>query len=854
MIELPPRVRRLFRLPWRSASRIREDVDEEIAFHLDMRTEELVGEGMDPREARERAELEFGHVDDARRAMADDDTQIERRARWRAWWDDLRSDVAVGVRGLRKRPGFATAAVVALALGIGGTTAVFSVVRSVLIEPLPYEDPGRLVRLYQYDIDEPGPNFSLSPPHFQQVRSNVASLGDVATVYTYQETGADVTAGDRTERVRLLSVSSGYFRVLREEPSRGRTFTRDEEAGSSIAIVSQRLLDRLGTAADRVGRTIELDGEAYTVVGVMPEEFEDPLVGAVDVWVPEDLSSGGAQYPGNHYLSVIGRLEPGVALSQARAEIATLQRALDEQWPGVADEPLRMVALHEDLTASARPALFVLFGAVACLLLLACVNVANLMLVRAIGREREMALRATLGAGRGRTARQLLTESMILALAGGAAGVLIAFAGVEALVAIGRDAIPRAAEVGVDGPVLGFAAAAAVLTGFAFGLAPAWRTARIAPARVLREGGGRGGSEGPGRIRLRGALVAAQVALAVVLLVGAAVLATSVYRLSHVDLGVRTDEVLTFELNLPAARYDAPARARLHRGIADGLANLPGVSAVGVVNWLPASGGYNVLGTFPVTGPRAQLEEARISTQHRVVEGDYFEALDIPLLEGRLFDERDGPDGEPVAVVSRSLAQALFPGMSAIGHRIEGGGREREIIGVVGDVAVDVEGERAPYVYHAYAQMAASRNWAMRYVVAADADAAALTPAVRRTIASEDPLLVVHRPETLTDMLGRGRSTRRFAFVLMAVFAGIALILAMLGLYGVLAYSVGERTREIGIRMALGAEPGRVAVMIVRHGLMVTTVGLAFGIAGALALGRALSSLVFRTEPTDPLI
>jgi predicted permease len=423
--------------------------------------------------------------------------------------------------------------------------------------------------------------------------------------------------------------------------------------------------------------------------------------------------------------------------------------------------------------------------------------------------------------------------------------------GVRGLLALGGSAIPRASEVAVEPAVLAFAAAVTLLTGAAFGLAPALRLGGTRPGDALREGG-RGSSTGRAYTRVRGFLVAGQVALAVMLLSGATVLGASMHRLLDVDLGISDNAVLTFELNLPAARYDPPARAAFHRQMTERLAALPRVRAVGATTWLPATGQSYTWGTFPLTGPLASDEPTFFSVDQRVVAGDYFDVVGIELLEGRLFDGRDVVSPDTVAVVSLATAEALFPGTSAIGQRTRGGGQNRTLIGVVSDVARDPEGEMMPHLYHLHDEYA-GRFWTMNYLVGADgADPMALLPAARREIAAVDPLLVVHRPTPLADVLGRGRSQRSFAFVLTAVFAGLALLLAVLGLYGVLAYSVGQRRREIGIRLALGAEGRQVAGLVVRQGLAVTALGLALGLAGALALPRVLASLVYETSPGDP--
>lgn len=825
--------------------RVERELDEEIAFHLRMEAERLVGEGMAPGEARRAARLAFGGVERTKEEVRD--------ARWVRGIETLVSDLRYGVRTLRSRPGFAAAAILTLALGIGGTTAVFSVVRAVLLEPLPYERPGQLVRLYQFDLEEPEADLSVSAPHFKDYRDLASSFQNLVALYTYDKVGADLLLDGRPERIRMLPVGSGYFRLLRREPILGRGFTRAEETGERLAVVSEGLWRRAGLERKGLGAAFELDGEVYTVVGVMPAGFEDPLVGPVDAWVPQDLQTGGAEYPGNHFLSVLGRLAPGVTPAEARQEMAVLDAALLEKYPDVDnDGGFRLVPLQEDLVAGARPALLVVLGAVALVLLIACVNLANLLLVRSLGRRREVAVRSALGAEPRRITAQLLVESTVIAAAGAAAGLAVAFAGLEGLLRLGRDAIPRAAEVAIDGPVLALAAALSLGTAGAAGLLPAWRLARTPPLRSLGESS-RSATDGRRYVRLRSALVASQVGLALTLLVGASALGTSVYRLSQLELGFRPADVLTFQLNLPVGRYDGPGRAAVHRRLPEALAALPGVSAVGATSVLPATGTYYNWGTRPLTGPRVGAEEAFVGAEQRIVAGRYFEALGIPIVEGRAFDERDGPEAAPVAVVSRSLSRRLFPGVSPLGQEIRMGGVERRIVGVAGDVALGPEGAPAYHVYHRHAQYA-DRRWALEYLVAGQGDAEALLPAVRSAVAELDPQLVVHRPTTLEEVVRRGRSHRRFAFALTGAFALFALALAGIGLYGVLAYVVRQRTREIGVRVAMGAGPGRVVGMVLRDGLGVTLAGLAAGTVGALALSRLLSSLVFETEPTEPMV
>ena len=762
-------------------------------------------------------------------------------------------EARVALRGLRRSPGFSAVVVGTLALGIGGTAAVFSVVRGVLLEPLPYERPDELVRLYQFDEDEPATPLYVSAPHFLAYREQASAFQDLAAIYTYEETAADLLVGERSERVRLLRVSSGYLQLLRRAPVAGRGFSREEETGMPVALLSERLLERLGEEQAGPGGSIDLDGTRYTVIGIVPADLEDPVAGRVDVWLPLDLHSGGAEFPGNHYLSVLGRRADGVTPERARQEMAVLDRSLGERWPDVADDGgFFLVSLHDDLVGEARPVLLLLLGAVGLVLLIACVNVANLQMVRALGRRRELAVRSALGGGRGALTRQLLLESLLLALAGGVLGVVLSVAGVDALLTLGRDAVAVAGSVAVDGMVLAFTAGVTMLTGIAFGLGPALALSRTSPASTLRSVAA-GGSGSPRYARVRAALVTGQVALSLVLLVGASVLATSLHRLTRVDLGFDPEGVLAFELSLPPGRYGPEARASFHPEMTQRLEELVGVEAVGATSWLPATEGAYSWGTRPLTGPRAGEDEALVGTDQRIVEGSFFDALSVPLLEGRLFDSRDGPDAPPVAVVSREVAERLFPGASALGQRIRMGGVERDIVGVVGEVAVRPDGSTAPTVYHSHRQYA-DRLWPLTYVVAGSSEPTSVLPQVRRVVEAADPLLVVHQATTLAEVVGGGRERERFAVVLTGAFAALALTLALLGLYGVLSHVVRRRRREIGLRLALGADARAVARTVIAHGLLVTAAGLALGLVGSLALGRILASLLFQTDAADPRI
>lgn len=761
----------------------------------------------------------------------------------------------VSIRRLLRGPTFTVVVVSTLGLAIGGTTAVFSVLHAVLLDPLPYPDSERLVRLYQYDEEDPGQNLSVTAPHFLEYRENAESFSALATIYTLEETGAILLAGESPERVRRLAVSSGYFEVLGQEPLRGRTFRAEDEVGRPVAVVSERLWTNLGGGSGSIdlGDDLRLDGESFTLVGIVPESLEDPIVGRVDVWVPQDLQGGGAQYPGNHFLSVIGRLALGVSPVRARREMEGLDGALAELYPDVADDgAFRLVGLHEDRVGSARPILLLLLGATVFVLLIACVNVANLNLVRALARTRNVALKFAMGASRLQVAGEALIESLVLAVAGGLAGVVVAAVGLDVLLPIVAEAIPRAGTVSLDLPVLLFAAGITLLTGVLFGAVPAVRLSRVSPAPVLRSGS-TGDTSGSRSTPSRAALVSLQVALALFLVAGTSVLALSAHRLAQADLGMETERVMTFSLDLPAAEYDGPARAAFHRDLTRRLSILSGVEEAAATTWEPLDGQGYVWGTRPLTGPRAGDDEALVDADQRVVEGSYFEALGIPVLEGRAFDSRDGPDQPGVVIVSESLARKLFPETPAVGQRIQMTGRQRTIIGVVGDVAVDAEGRRTPHVYHPHGQFS-ERAWSMTYLARTTGEPEVAMPSIRQAVTRMDSRLVPYEPVSLAQRVRNGRARRHVALTLIGVFGGLALTLAALGLYGVLAHFVRERKSEIGVRMALGAGTGHVVGIVLRRTSVMVGGGLVLGLLGALALGRVLGALLYETRSTEPIV
>jgi len=826
--------------------RLDEETRLEVEAHLELLSDRYVRSGMAPEDARLAARRQFGNV-----AMIREEVHEMNGIRW---VDALLQDLRYALRQLRRYPGFAAVVVATLGLGIGGTTAVFSVVRAVLLAPLPYEAPGRLLRFYQQEPDKPSTRHYLTGVHFGALRDHASSFEEVAALDTYSETGRDLVRDGRAQRLRVLHVTSGYFRTLRA-PLRGPGFELADERGTRRVVFSDRLWrTRFDADPSVVGTTVQLSAEPYEVAGIAPPDFQDPIVGEVDAWLPYALARD--TYDQNYSLSALGRLRSGSSVERARAELAALSRSLKQRWPEANRSAVVALPLQEDLVATSRGPLHLVAIAVGLVLLVACVNVANLALVRATARVHEFAVRSALGSGRHRLVRQLLVESAVLGGLGGLLGLVLAALGIRVLRVLGRDALPRLEAVGFDPWVLGFAAVVTSATVIGFGVAPALRLAGVPESQALRRQS-RSTTETRGQGRLRSGLAAAQLALALTLLVGAGVLMASFHRLQQVSLGFRVERVLTFELSLPTSRYDAERRARFQEELAVRMRAIPGVTAAGGTSRLPATGNYHGWNTVIESGPLAGQLLHRglgVTLQQRTVSGDFFAALEIPLLAGRVFDGRDNAGAPSRAVVSASFARQAFPGMpfeDVVGQRIATIGHRREIVGVVGDVTLDVYGAPALVVYHAHRQFASNRNWALSHVVASELPPERILPAVRAEVAALDRELVVYRAAPLAEVVGRGVSRERFALALMTAFAGVSLLLASLGLYGVLAYMVRQRTQEIGIRMALGATAGQVRALVLRQAAGVLGIGLAAGISGSLALGRWLSSLVFQVSPWD---
>ncbi len=765
--------------------------------------------------------------------------------------DSIRQDVVYALRRLMAAPGFAAVAVLTLGIGIGANGALFSIVNGVLLRPLPYPEPERLVRVVgRYE----GKNVVMSPANFLDVGRAASGLEALAAV----DNGAFTLTG-RGEPQRLTSaeVSASFFDVMGLPLPLGRGFEDGEnEPGRGKVVVLAHGLWQQQFGGDRaiVGQALVLDGEPYLVVGIAPPGFSYPE--ATQVWVPMLYDQRFVGARGAWYLGTVARLRRGVSLEQARAELRTIGERLEREHRDQ-NEGLGVgaIPLKDHVVGDVGRALSVLLGAVGCVLLIGCVNVANLLLARHARRETELAVRTALGAGRGRLVRQLLTEALALGLAGGGVGMLLAYWGREALLALQPGDLPRAAETGFDHAVLAFCAALSLVTALLFGAIPALATTRRDPALALREGG-RGLLSSRGR--LGSGLVVAEIALAVTLLVGAGLLLRSFSRLAGVDPGIRTAGALTFRTALPEAHYAEDAtRVAFYRALEERLHALPGVEAVGATVGLPLTDVHFNL-SFEVEGRPPLPPAQQPSLEVRVVTPGYFGAIGIPILAGRGFTDSDAAGAQQVIVLSRTAVQRYFPGEDPIGRRIDIGwgsqpGKPKAggvVVGIAGDVREHGLAEvHPPEIYLPYAQRPMLN---MSLVVRTANDPLATLPAARAALRELNASVPLLRIQTLDELVSRSVAGPRFYALLLGCFAATALALAALGVFGVLSYAVAQRSREIGVRLALGARPGDVLRMVLREAMTLAGLGLAIGAAGALALGRGLGSLLYDLAPSDP--
>jgi putative ABC transport system permease protein len=830
-----------FRSLW-SREEEEAELDEELRFHIDMETRKHIRAGLMPAAARRRALLAFGGVDRVGEQVRD--------ARGVRALEDVLRDVRQAARALARRPVFTVVAVATLAIGIGASTAMFSLVDVVLLRPLPYAQPERLVSVAEVTA-QGGLNVT-SPYNVTQWREQ---SGTLAAIATWVDRPFNVT-GEEPAVVAGRWASDNYFGVLGVRPLLGRLFVSGDE-DQDLAVLSHRLWQsRFGGDPSVIGATIEIGYLTRTIIGVLPPQLPAPQhllsdTGEPDIFLPH---AGLAPDFRGRFLSAAARLAPGATLDDARAELAVIATRLATEEPGYYGEMgVRMQPLQAQMTGAARGTLLVLLGAVALLLLIACANVASLFLGRAATRRRELALRRSLGAGRGRLLAHVLTEALVVAGAAGLLGVLLAHVAMRTAVAAlpATLALPRLADVAVDWRVLGFALFVTLLTGLLFGAAPALAGARVEPAHTLREAS-RGSTSA--RTRLRSALIVGQVALALVLLAGAGLLVRTVHNLLNVDTGVRAEGVLTMRMTLSTLRYPDDERRRVFVGeLLEQLRATPGVQSAGTIAWLPLGGAKSRTSfrrdELPPP-PEGQWPAADI----RVVAGDYFAALGVPLLRGRFFDATDRADAPIRYIINDALARQHFPGEDPIGRRISYEWDQSisgEIIGVVGSVREDaLDVEPATAIYRPFAQ----DPWNLvTVVVRVDGDAAALAPAIVQAARAVDATLPVADVRTFASVMAGTIARQRLGMLLLAGFAAVALLLVVIGMYGVIAYSVTQRTRELGVRIALGAQRGDVLRLVVGYGLVLTVLGLLIGAAASLALGRVMSGLLFGVTPADAL-
>jgi putative ABC transport system permease protein len=773
----------------------------------------------------------------------------------------LLQDIRYGLRVLWKSKGFTAVAVVTLALGIGANTAIFSVIDAALLRSLPYREPGRLVHLWETKRSRDFEQREASYPDFLDWRAQGAEVFEGLAGYTSRPfTLAD--AGEAT-RARGAAVTANFFDLLGVNAAAGRTFVAGEDGLETkrVAVISHGLWQRrFGGERSAVGREVTLDGEAYTVVGVLPAEFNFALLGDADVWTPLAPTPDVASRRYMHWLKVIGRLKQGVNLEGAQAHLATVASRIERDDPGAhAGVGLRAVPLQEEFVGPVRPVLFVLLGAVGFVLLIACTNVANLLLARSAARQKEIAIRAALGASRSRVVRQLLTESVLLSLAGGAAGLVLALWGVDLLVAAIPAAqlaqMPYLQSLSLDRDVLLFACGLSLLTGVLFGLTPALSASRTDLQVALKEGGRSTVSRGSRR--LRDLLVVAEVALALMLLVGAGLLMKSLVLMLKVDPGFDTRGLLTMRVALPPSRYSEDNKtARFYEEMLRRVAAVPGVRGAALTSNLPLANEGGT-GTPQIVGrstPASELTEAHL----RTVSANYFEVLGLPVVKGRAFAERDDAMAPSVLLVNKTFAERVFPGEDAVGHRVTfkfTGERPLEIVGVVGDEKVTSLDARTTPVIYFHARQSPDSSAAL--VLRTDAsDPLALAPSVRAEVRALDPEVPVFAVQTLEQMVAGSRAAfmRRYPAYLTGVFACVALLLALVGIYGVVSYAVAQRTHEIAVRVALGARTRDVLRLVLGHGLLLALGGIALGAAGALALTRLISGLLFGVSAADPTV
>jgi putative ABC transport system permease protein len=841
------------------------DLQDELRFYLEASAAEKMRDGMREDQARRAARLELGSAEAIKEEV--------RAAGWENVLESCAQDIRYALRTLRKSPGFTLVAILTLALGIGVNTSLFSIVNTVLLQPLPFKDPSRLVMLFEGLPQIGSPKFPFSTPDFTVFERGQKSFASVGAI---QDKEFEVSGQGEPDRIVGARVSASIFPMLGTAPTLGRFFTQKEDVpGRNVAVLSYGLWQRrYGGRRDIVGETIELDRQPYTVIGVMPRHFVFPLPGPpanalpAALWVPMAFTPAELQGWGSRYdLSVFARLRSGVSLQQARSEGQALGGAIEAQYPQDilkdfygARLDLPVFPWRQEVVGPVRPLLLVLMAAVGLVLLIACANVATLLVSRAVARQREIAVRRALGATRARLLRQLLSESLLLALAGGGVGLLLAFWGKDMLLALAPADIPLPQNVGFGPGVLLFALGMSCLTAVLFGLAPAWYTAGADLQQSLQEAG-RGRAIGRSRHRLQGIFVAVEFGLALVLLIGAGLLIRSFGKLLGTDLGFEPGHVLTMSVPLPELAYPAASQIRnVYKQLVEKVSNLPGVKSAGIADDLPLLA--VVFHTLEIEG-RPQVGKPPAVAETWVL-GNYFQTMRIPLREGRLFTPQDNESSQPVVVISQRMARQYWPEQDPIGKHL----RHEEnqpwmtIVGVVGDVNDGPVGqERRPHIYIPFLQLSdaltadnvVGEARSMNIAVRAASDPAALAPAVVAQVHSLDPDLAVADIRTMPEVISSSLAGPRFNTSLLSLFAAFALFLSAIGIYAVLAFAVTQQRHEIGIRMALGARPFHVLRFVLAWGTRLACLGAVFGIVAALALTRLMKGLLYGVGATDPI-
>jgi putative ABC transport system permease protein len=772
-------------------------------------------------------------------------------------WQDLK----FALRMLRKNPGFTAVAILTLGLGIGANTAIFSVINTVLLQPLPFKEPGRIINLVQFDLKTKAGGALMSYTKYTQIQEQSKTLESMAGFYPLT---LSLVTEREPEAVNGARASIDFFRVLGISPARGRAFLPEEEqdGGPDVAVISDGFWhSHFAGDPAAMGKALVLDGKSATIVGILPASFRFPLqFPEPDVWLPRPsetvLLTPAQVRSGASYFNMIARLQPGETLQRARAELDAINASYRQQFGSNADATkfgILAQTLEESLVGGLRLSLLVLLAAVGFVLLIACANVANLLLARATAREREIAVRKALGASGGRLVRQLLSESILLSLCGGVLGLFLAAALMPALRSISPGAVPRLGEAKIDGVVMIFSLLLCVITGVIFGLAPALQSSKKDLHEILKEGG-RGSSEGRSRGRFRALLVVGEICIALVLMTGAGLLIESFSRLMQVNPGFSPKNLLAFPLTLPPSRYAKPElQVQFYRQLLERIRSMPEVQAAGITSYLPLGGGARYVFVCP-EGLVCQGVGKDPTSAVRQVSAGYFETIRTPLLSGRTIDEKDIAGGSPVAVINDAAAKHFFPGQNPVGKHIANSRDmvQREIVGVAADVKFNTL--NAADVEEMYLPMAQVPWPNTTLLVRSGANSQSLVRAVRAKIAEVDPNLPVTGISSMEEVVGASVAQPKLTMQFVGIFAGFALLLAAVGIYGLMAYSVTARKQEMGIRVALGARPADILRLVVGQGMRMTVIGVVVGVIVSLALTRLLASLLFGVRATDPLV